>query len=134
MRGYTVEALEAQAWTVWKSPPLAKRTRILRTYLRPVAGSVLSASVQPEDITAFFLAIHARGGQLGTFITNAPFSDEAYDEFIRCLNQIPEHSGWTWYPAMSCRTAPLPTASAWLRATNGLLELKRRILRHLAAF
>ena len=90
MRGYTVEALEAQGVDGVATPATGEKERAfyVRT-LRPVAGSVLSASVQPQDITAFFLAIHARGGQLGTFITNAPFSDEAYDEFIRCSTKYP---------------------------------------------
>ena len=90
MRGYTVEALEAQGVDGVATPATGEKERALyvRT-LRPVAGGVLSASVQPQDITAFFLAIHARGGQLGTFITNAPFSDEAYDEFIRCSTKYP---------------------------------------------
>ena len=90
MRGYTVEALEAQGVDGVAIPATGEKERAfyVRT-LRPVASSVLSASVQPQDITAFFLAIHARGGQLGTFITNAPFSDEAYDEFIRCSTKYP---------------------------------------------
>ena len=90
VRGYTVEALEAQGVDGVAIPATGEKERAfyVRT-LRPVAGSVLSASVQPQDITAFFLAIHARGGQLGTFITNAPFSDEAYDEFIRCSTKYP---------------------------------------------
>ena len=90
MRGYTVEALEAQGVDGVAIPATGEKERAfyVRT-LRPVAGSVLSASVQPQNITAFFLAIHARGGQLGTFITNAPFSDEAYDEFIRCSTKYP---------------------------------------------
>lgn len=90
MLGYTVEALEAQGVDGVAIPATGEKERAfyVRT-LRPVASSVLSASVQPQDITAFFLAIHARGGQLGTFITNAPFSDEAYDEFIRCSTKYP---------------------------------------------
>ena len=90
MRGYTVEALEAQGVDGVATPATGEKERAfyVRT-LRPVADGVLSASVQPQDITAFFLAIHARGGQLGTFITNAPFSDEAYDEFIRCSTKYP---------------------------------------------
>ena len=90
MRGYTVEALEAQGVDGVATPATGEKERAfyVRT-LRPVAGGVLSASVHPQDITAFFLAIHARGGQLGTFITNAPFSDEAYDEFIRCSTKYP---------------------------------------------
>ena len=90
MRGYTVEALEAQGVDGVATPATGEKERAfyVRT-LRPVAGGVLSPSVQPQDITAFFLAIHARGGQLGTFITNAPFSDEAYDEFIRCSTKYP---------------------------------------------
>ena len=90
MRGYTVEALEAQGVDGVATPATGEKERAfyVRT-LRPVANGVLSASVQPQDITAFFLAIHARGGQLGTFITNAPFSDEAYDEFIRCSAKYP---------------------------------------------
>ena len=90
MRGYTVEALEAQSVDGVAIPATGEKERAfyVRT-LRPAAGGVLSASVQPQDITAFFLAIHARGGQLGTFITNAPFSDEAYDEFIRCSTKYP---------------------------------------------
>ncbi len=90
MRGYTVEALEAQGVDGVATPATGEKERAfyVRT-LRPVANGVLSASVQPQDITAFFLAIHARGGQLGTFITNAPFSDEAYDEFIRCSTKYP---------------------------------------------
>ncbi len=90
MRGYTVEALEAQGVDGVATPATGEKERAfyVRT-LRPVAGGVLSASVQPQDITAFFLAIHTRGGQLGTFITNAPFSDEAYDEFIRCSTKYP---------------------------------------------
>ena len=90
MRGYTVEALEAQGVDGVATPATGEKERAfyVRT-LRPVANGVLSASVQPQDITAFFLAIHARGGQLGTFITNATFSDEAYDEFIRCSTKYP---------------------------------------------
>ena len=90
MRGYTVEALEAQGVDGVATPATGEKERAfyVRT-LRPAAGGVLSASIQPQDITAFFLAIHARGGQLGTFITNAPFSDEAYDEFIRCSTKYP---------------------------------------------
>ena len=90
MRGYTVEALEAQGVNGVATPATGEKERAfyVRT-LRPAANGVLSASVQPQDITAFFLAIHARGGQLGTFITNAPFSDEAYDEFIRCSTKYP---------------------------------------------
>lgn len=90
MRGYTVEALEAQGVDGVATPTTGEKERAfyVRT-LRPVANGVLSASVQPQDITAFFLAIHARGGQLGTFITNAAFSDEAYDEFIRCSTKYP---------------------------------------------
>lgn len=90
MRGYTVEALEAQGVDGVATPATGEKERAfyVRT-LHPAANGVLSASVQPQDITAFFLAIHARGGQLGTFITNAPFSDEAYDEFIRCSTKYP---------------------------------------------
>ena len=90
MCGYTVEALEAQGVDGVATPATGEKERAfyVRT-LRPVANGVLSASVQPQDITAFFLAIHARGGQLGTFITNAAFSDEAYDEFIRCSTKYP---------------------------------------------
>ena len=90
MRGYTVEALEAQGVDGVATPATGEKERAfyVRT-LRPAANGVLSASVHPQDITAFFLAIHARGGQLGTFITNAPFSDEAYDEFIRCSTKYP---------------------------------------------
>ena len=90
MRGYTVEALDAQGVDGVAIPATGEKERAfyVRT-LRPVANGVLSASVQPQDITAFFLAIHARGGQLGTFITNAAFSDEAYDEFIRCSTKYP---------------------------------------------
>ena len=90
MRGYTVEALDAQGVDGVAIPATGEKERAfyVRT-LRPAANGVLSASVQPQDITAFFLAIHARGGQLGTFITNAPFSDEAYDEFIRCSTKYP---------------------------------------------
>lgn len=90
MRGYTVEALDAQGVDGVATPATGEKERAfyVRT-LRPAANGVLSASVQPQDITAFFLAIHARGGQLGTFITNAPFSDEAYDEFIRCSTKYP---------------------------------------------
>ena len=90
MRGYTVEPLEARGVDGVATPATGEKERAfyVRT-LRPVANGVLSASVQPQDITAFFLAIHARGGQLGTFITNATFSDEAYDEFIRCSTKYP---------------------------------------------
>lgn len=90
MRGYTVEALQAQGVDGVATPATGEKERAfyVRT-LRPAANGVLSASVQPQDVTAFFLAIHARGGQLGTFITNAPFSDEAYDEFIRCSTKYP---------------------------------------------
>ncbi len=90
MRGYTVEALEARGVDGVATPATGEKERAfyVRT-LRPAANGVLSASVRPQDITAFFLAIHARGGQLGTFITNAPFSDEAYDEFIRCSTKYP---------------------------------------------
>lgn len=90
MRGYTVEALEVQGVDGVATPATGEKERAFYVRaLRPAANGVLSASVQPQDITAFFLAIHARGGQLGTFITNAPFSDEAYDEFIRCSTKYP---------------------------------------------
>ena len=90
MRGYTVEALETQGVDGVATPATGEKERAfyVRT-LRPASNGVLSAGVQPQDITAFFLAIHARGGQLGTFITNAAFSDEAYDEFIRCSTKYP---------------------------------------------
>ena len=90
MRGYTVEALEARGVDGVATPATGEKERAfyVRT-LRPASNGVLSASVRPQDITAFFLAIHARGGQLGTFITNATFSDEAYDEFIRCSTKYP---------------------------------------------
>ena len=90
MRGYTVEALQAQGVDGVATPATGEKERAfyVRT-LRPASNGVLSAGVQPQDITAFFLAIHARGGQLGTFITNAAFSDEAYDEFIRCSTKYP---------------------------------------------
>ena len=90
MRGYTVEPLEARGVDGVATPATGEKERAfyVRT-LRPASNGVLSASVRPQDITAFFLAIHARGGQLGTFITNAPFSDEAYDEFIRCSTKYP---------------------------------------------
>ena len=90
MRGYTVEALEARGVDGVATPATGEKERAfyVRT-LRPASNGVLSAGVQPQDITAFFLAIHARGGQLGTFITNAAFSDEAYDEFIRCSTKYP---------------------------------------------
>lgn len=90
MRGYTVEALQAQGVDGVATPATGEKERAFYVRaLRPVAGGALTASVQPQDITAFFLAIHARGGQLGTFITNAAFSDEAYDEFIRCSTKYP---------------------------------------------
>lgn len=90
MRGYTVETLEARGVDGVATPATGEKERAfyVRT-LRPASNGVLSASVRPQDITAFFLAIHARGGQLGTFITNAAFSDEAYDEFIRCSTKYP---------------------------------------------
>ena len=90
MRGYTVEALEARGVDGVATPATGEKERAfyVRT-LRPASNGVLSAGVQPQDITAFFLAIHARGSQLGTFITNAAFSDEAYDEFIRCSTKYP---------------------------------------------
>lgn len=90
MRGYTVEPLEARGVDGVATPATSEKERAfyVRT-LRPASNGVLSASVRPQDITAFFLAIHARGGQLGTFITNAAFSDEAYDEFIRCSTKYP---------------------------------------------
>lgn len=90
MRGYTVEPLEARGVDGVATPATGEKERAfyVRT-LRPASNGVLSTSVQPQDITAFFLAIHARGGQLGTFITNAAFSDEAYDEFIRCSTKYP---------------------------------------------
>ena len=90
MRGYAVEPLEARGVDGVATPATGEKERAfyVRT-LRPASNGVLSASVRPQDITAFFLAIHARGGQLGTFITNAAFSDEAYDEFIRCSTKYP---------------------------------------------
>lgn len=123
MRGYTVEALEAQGVDGVATPATGEKERAfyVRT-LRPVAGGVLSASVQPQDITAFFLAIHARGGQLGTFITNAPFSDEAYDEFIRCSTKYPNIlvdlvSGDELQDRLIAHRLGV------LEGTNGLLEL-----------
>ena len=90
MRGYTVEPLEARGVDGVATPATGEKERAfyVRT-MRPASNGVLSTGVRPQDITAFFLAIHARGGQLGTFITNAAFSDEAYDEFIRCSTKYP---------------------------------------------
>ena len=90
MRGYTMEPLEARGVDGVATPATGEKERAfyVRT-LRPASNGVLSTGVRPQDITAFFLAIHARGGQLGTFITNAAFSDEAYDEFIRCSTKYP---------------------------------------------
>ncbi len=74
---------------------------------------------RPQDITAFFLAIHARGGQLGISITNALFSDEAHDEFIRCSTKYPNILGTDWCLAMGCRTASLRTAFGVAEGANG---------------
>ena len=85
MRGYTVEALEAQGVDGVATPASGDAERAF--YIR--ALRLDSGTVSPREVTQFFLAVHARGGQLGTFITNAPFSDEAYDEFIRCSTKYP---------------------------------------------
>ena len=69
-----------------------------------------SGTVSPQEVTQFFLAVHARGGQLGTFITNTAFSDEAYDEFIRCSTKYPQILVDL---VMSYRIASSRTAWAW---------------------
>lgn len=86
MRGYHVEPLDAQGVDGVATPASGDVERAF--YIR--ALRLDSGTVSPQEITRFFLAVHARGGQLGTFITNTAFSDEAYDEFIRCSTKYPQ--------------------------------------------
>ena len=86
MRGYSVEPLEAQGVDGVATPASGDAERAF--YIR--ALRLDSGTVSPQEVTRFFLAVHARGGQLGTFITNTAFSDEAYDEFIRCSTKYPQ--------------------------------------------
>ena len=86
MRGYHVEPLDAQGVDGVATPASGDAERAF--YIR--ALRLDSGTVSPQEITRFFLAVHARGGQLGTFITNIAFSDEAYDEFIRCSTKYPQ--------------------------------------------
>lgn len=86
MRGYHVEPLDAQGVDGVATPASGDAERAF--YIR--ALRLDSGTVSPQEITRFFLAVHARGGQLGTFITNTAFSDEAYDEFIRCSTKYPQ--------------------------------------------
>ena len=86
MRGYSVEPLEAQGVDGVATPASGDAERAF--YIR--ALRLDSGTVSPREVTQFFLAVHARGGQLGTFITNTAFSDEAYDEFIRCSTKYPQ--------------------------------------------
>lgn len=86
MRGYHVEPLDAQGVDGVATPASGDAERAF--YIR--ALRLDSGTVSPQEITRFFLAMHARGGQLGTFITNTAFSDEAYDEFIRCSTKYPQ--------------------------------------------
>ena len=86
MRGYHVEPLDAQGVDGVATPASGDAERAF--YIR--ALRLDCGAVSPQEITRFFLAVHARGGQLGTFITNTAFSDEAYDEFIRCSTKYPQ--------------------------------------------
>ena len=86
MRGYSVEPLDAQGVDGVATPASGDAERAF--YIR--ALRLDSGTVSPRAVTQFFLAVHARGGQLGTFITNTAFSDEAYDEFIRCSTKYPQ--------------------------------------------
>lgn len=86
MRGYHVEPLDAQSVDGVATPASGDAERAF--YIR--ALRLDSGTVSPQEVTRFFLAVHARGGQLGTFITNTAFSDEAYDEFIRCSTKYPQ--------------------------------------------
>lgn len=86
MRGYHVEPLDAQGVDGVATPASGDAERAF--YIR--ALRLDSGTVSPQEVTRFFLAAHARGGQLGTFITNTAFSDEAYDEFIRCSTKYPQ--------------------------------------------
>lgn len=86
MRGYHVEPLDAQGVDGVATPASGDAERAF--YIR--ALRLDSGTVSPPEVTRFFLAVHARGGQLGTFITNTAFSDEAYDEFIRCSTKYPQ--------------------------------------------
>lgn len=86
MRGYHVEPLDAQGVDGVATPASGDAERAF--YIR--ALRLDSGTVSPQEVTRFFLAVHARDGQLGTFITNTAFSDEAYDEFIRCSTKYPQ--------------------------------------------
>ena len=86
MRGYSVEPLDAQGVDGVATPASGDAERAF--YIR--ALRLDSGTVSPQEVTRFFLAVHARGGQLGTFVTNTAFSDEAYDEFIRCSTKYPQ--------------------------------------------
>ena len=85
IRGYSVESLNAQGVDGAAVPSTGETERTF--YIR--ALRLETGTVTPQQVTEFFLAVHARGGQLGTFITNSTFSDEAYDEFIRCSTKYP---------------------------------------------
>ena len=119
MRGYHVEPLDAQGVDGVATPASGDAERAF--YIR--ALRLDSGTVSPQEVTRFFLAVHARGGQLGTFITNTAFSDEAYDEFIRCSTKYPQIlvdlvSGNELQDRLSAHRLGVA------EGTGGLLELK----------
>ena len=46
-------------------------------------------AVSVQDITNLYLSLEQLGGQLGAFITDGTFGDDAYDEYIRCSTKYP---------------------------------------------
>jgi hypothetical protein len=48
-----------------------------------------TGAVSVQDITNLYLSLEQLGGQLGAFITDGTFGDDAYDEYIRCSTKYP---------------------------------------------
>ena len=65
-----------RAWTVWRLPPAEMQNAHSTFGLYDWIPERFPRRRSP--------------GQLGTFITNTAFSDEAYDEFIRCSTKYPQ--------------------------------------------
>ena len=86
VRGYTAERADAsQGVQVIAYPSGGQRDRAF--YVRTQRSADGAVSVQ--DITNLYLSLEQLGGQLGAFITDGTFGDDAYDEYIRCSTKYP---------------------------------------------
>jgi len=86
VRGYTAERADAsQGVQVIAYPSGGQRDRAF--YVRAQRSADGAVSVQ--DITNLYLSLEQLGGQLGAFITDGTFGDDAYDEYIRCSTKYP---------------------------------------------